>query len=808
MISLREQVEKNLLKVQKPGQYTGGELNSVVKEHALVRMAVSYPDMYEVGMSNNGIRILYDIVNSMENTACERVFAPAPDFEALLRKEGIPLYTLETFTPLHELDLIAFNLSHELLYTNMLQILELGRVPLLSKERGDTHPLVIAGGSAVSNPLPAFDFLDAVYFGDGEEGIREIMELLLKAEGEGFSREESRTRLSEIEGMLLPGDYEPENKGGRSVRKRAYRRGKAHNPLKPVVPSIRITQERAVYEITRGCGNMCKFCHAGYYDLPYREFGIEGAADEIFTIIDNTGYDELSLLSLSVSDVKKVPELLNSILPELSSRGVSVSLPSMKVDLSTLPLIEIVSDIRRSSLTFAVESASHEIRSLAYKRVNTDDLFSIIEHLFNNGWNHIKLYFMLGLPGCSEDNEAGAIVSLLKRIITIPGKKKNINVTLSPFVPKPHTPFEREKQMDEDYFLEQVTFIKKSLPPYVKIKSHNIKASLLEGVISRGDRSIGAAILAAYNAGCRFDSWSEHFDYGKWKAALDDTVPGWRGFLDTREEGSPLPWSMVETGFEKVKESMRDKSLDLDHAGRRSFDIREKLDAESVKKGKELFVKRYSVDLKARLLLSKRGAARFIPHIDFMEVLKRGLRMAGAPVSFTRGFNKRERISMGFPLPLGIESEHELLDLELFEELAPGFIESFNTKLPGGIVLHSYRYFEGKSSLMAISAAAQFRVRISQREILERVRESCENKIDLIKKSKKGEKSVSFDEAVESYGFNGDILTIRLFTGTPCSVRIDSLLESLTGHEHFRDSVDILKTGTFEESGGEYILLE
>jgi radical SAM-linked protein len=265
---------------------------------------------------------------------------------------------------------------------------------------------------------------------------------------------------------------------------------------------------------------------------------------------------------------------------------------------------------------------------------------------------------------------------------------------------------------------------------------------------------------------------------------------------------------MVETGFEKVKESMSEKSLDPDYSGRRPFDIKERLDLESIKKGKELFMKRYSVELKARLLLSKRGAARFIPHIDFMEVLKRGLRMAGAPVSFTQGFNKRERISMGFPLPLGIESGHELLDLELFEELGPGFIDSFNAKLPAGIVLHSYRYFDGKSSLMAISAAAQFRVRINRSDLMERVRESCEKKISLIKKSKKGEKSVSFDEAVESFGFSGDILTIRLFTGTPSSVRIDSLLETLTGQKEFRNSVDILKTGTFEERGGEYILLE
>ncbi len=816
MKSLREQVEKHLLKVQKPGQYAGGELNSVVKESARVRMAVSYPDMYEVGMSNNGIRILYDIVNGMDDAACERVFAAAPDFEALLREEDIPLYTLETFTPLHELDLIAFNLSHELLATNMLQILDLGRVPFLGAERGEGDPLVMAGGSAVSNPLPVFDFVDAVFLGNGEEGIREITEVLLKTSGGNISREERISLLRKIEGVLIPGDYVPEYKSGKlvsiagaSVRKRVSRPGEARNPLRPVVPNIRITQERAVYEITRGCGNMCKFCHAGYYDLPYRGLSREGAADSIISIINNTGYDELSLLSLSVSDVKGLPELLNEILPLLSSRGVSVSLPSMKVDVATLPLIEAVSDIRKSSLTFAVESASEEIRSRVYKRVNTGDLLAIIEHVFNSGWNHIKLYFMLGLPGCREYDEGEAIVSLLKRIIAIPGKKKNINVTLSPFVPKPHTPFEREEQMDEDYFLEKVVFIKKNLPSFVKIKSHNIKASLLEGVISRGDSRVGGAILGAYKSGCRFDSWSEHFEPEKWEAALNDKVPGWCEFLEERDEKSFLPWSMVETGFEKVKDSMGARSLDLENYERRSPDTGDKLDLERIEKGADIFRERYRVELKARLVLSKRGPARFIPHIDFMEVIKRGLRMAGAPVSFTQGFNKRERISLGFPLPLGIESGHELLDLDLYEEFGPGFIESFNKKVPEGIRLHSYRYYDGKSSLMAISSAAEYRVRIRRKDAWEKAGENCEKKTALVKRSKKGEKSVAFDEAVESFGFTGeDMLSVRLFTGTPDSVRIDLLLETLTGDKDFREYTDILKTGTFTEKDGEYILLE
>ena len=438
-------LEEKLYHVQKPAQYLGGELNTVIKEDVTVRAAICYPDLYEVGMSNNGIKILYEKGNALESVACERVFAAASDFEAMLRANSMPLFTLETRTPLNELDLLGFNLAHELLFTNILQVLDLGGIPLLRRERGGSDPIVMAGGGAASNPFPMSDFIDVFYLGDGEEGFVEVLELLRDARGKNMSRSETVAAMADIEGVLLPNLYNFEYSGagtvkveGPAVKKRIFRGCGPSDPVRPPVSNIRIAQERAVVEISRGCFNLCKFCHAGYYDLPYRSYSFEDVARRVNTVLENTGYDELTLTSLSISDYRELTPLLNRLLPELTERGISVSLPSMKVDTDTIPVIECVSDVRKSSLTFAVESGDPRIRSLSNKKVREEDLLAILDHVLSRGWNTVKLYFMIGLPGCEEADEAGAIIDLLKKIITLGSRRKDIHVTVSPFVPKPH----------------------------------------------------------------------------------------------------------------------------------------------------------------------------------------------------------------------------------------------------------------------------------------------------------------------------------------------------------------------------------
>jgi radical SAM superfamily enzyme YgiQ (UPF0313 family) len=340
------------------------------------------------------------------------------------------------------------------------------------------------------------------------------------------------------------------------VSKRLFRQGGAGAALRPLVSSIRVVKDRAVVEISRGCFNLCRFCHAGYFDLPYRPCDTDSVVSNVRQILANTGYNELTLSSLSIGDYRDLAALLNRLIPELTEQGVSVSLPSLRVDLDTIPVIETVSDIRKSSLTFAVESGSQEMRAIANKKLREEDLLFILDHVFSRGWHTVKLYFMIGLPGCDEADEAEAIISLLKKIMTLGSRRKDINVTLSPFVPKPHTPFQRERQMNSDYFGETVMRIKRALPKFIKIRNHNVRASMLEGIFSRGDSRLGEVIKAAYRDGCRLDSWDEHFRYDIWERNLEALMPWWRDYLSDRRGWKALPWQVVSNGFGKLVSSM------------------------------------------------------------------------------------------------------------------------------------------------------------------------------------------------------------------------------------------------------------
>ncbi|HNR87059.1 MAG TPA: TIGR03960 family B12-binding radical SAM protein [Spirochaetota bacterium] len=783
--------------VQKPARYAGGELNAIVRERAAVRMAICYPDLYEIGMSNNGIQILYHAANRMEDVACERVFTVEADLEARLRALDLPLFTLETRTPLSELDLLGFSVAHELLATTVLQVLDLGGVPLLRSERGGRDPIVIAGGAGCSNPLPLSDFIDAFFIGDGEEGIIDILSVLKAMRAEGRSRADIIAGLSSIEGVYVPSVHDGT---GRTVRKRVYRAAHPLVPERPVVPSIRITQERVALEVTRGCGNLCKYCHAGYYELPYRTYPPDRFRNDIITLLDNTGYEELSLSSLSLGDYRHLAALLNDIMPALTERGVSLSLPSLRVDRATLGIIERLSDIRRSTLTFAVEAAAEDMRLRANKRISTDELVEIIDHVFARGWRAVKLYFMLGMPGCEEHDEAADIAALLKRLLPPGGKKREINVTLSPFIPKPHTPFQRERQMGMDYFDDAVRRIKQSVPRRIAIKNHDIRASTLEGALSRGDARLGRAILAAYRAGCRLDSWKEHFRFDLWRQALDEHAPGWEAYLGPRDETRPLPWEFIATGFERLTDHMTRKIATVAHPRTDAGDV-PALDTTAIEQAFARFTRRYATVSRMRLRIEKIGDARLVPHIDFMEIVKRALRMASAPVSFTQGFNKRERISAGFPLPLGVQSVAELIDVDLFEQADPAALAAaLNRALPRGISVATARAIHGAESIMAITSAARFIVGIADSAIGDRLTASLAAGRSLVKNGKNGPREVAGADAIIGYGAiagadcGGDadtatrllrgspaIITLTLAVGTELSIRIDDLLRQLSG---------------------------
>ncbi len=812
----RSIIERLVADVEKPGRYIGMELNRIIKHDPVLRIAVSFPDLYEVGMANNGIRILYDIANANPAVACERVYAVAADFERKLRSSGIPLYTLETYTPLNDLDMIGFNIPTELLYTNMLQVLDLGKVPLSRDKRGEGDPIVMAGGEAVSNPFPASDFIDLFFIGDGEAGIADICSILAKARAAGAGRAEKINMLAGIEGVLVPSRYSFSYNGplvsgveGPAVRRWVYRGVHPLDPLSPVVPNIRISQDRTVVEVARGCPNICNFCHAGFYELPYRRYDHRILAERIITAVKNTGFEDLTLSSLSIGDYPNLTTLLNTIMPVLHDRGTTVSLPSLRVDAKTLPVIENISDIRKTSLTFAVESASDYVRARANKRIVLDDLRAIVKSVYSKGWNLVKLYFMLGLPGCDTVDEASAVIELLEGLHLLGGRRKEINVTLSPFVPKPHTPFQWEREMDTQYFLDTIHRIRRGVPGKIKIKNHDLNASLLEGVFARGDARLGRVILASYNDGCRFDSWQEHFRFDVWRRNLDDLFPGWEGLLGERGDCDVLPWSVIITGFEKLIAARRKRSFDENNTSCASPEYAEPLDIEGFRNSARHFERKYVVKHIARVRVTKRGLLKLISHIDFMEVIKRGLRMADVPVSYSQGFNKRERMSAGYPVPLFVESDAELIDIDLYEDFDAESFRRVSARLPEGIDVVDSHYIEKRESIMALTVLVEYIVSGLSPGAAAAIRERLQARGDFTKKSKEGDgaRILEFGKVINDYkSLDNDGFMFRLFTQG--SMRIDSVLLDLAGASlQTLENIVILKTCQLKQDGESFVEL-
>jgi radical SAM-linked protein len=443
----------------------------------------------------------------------------------------------------------------------------------------------------------------------------------------------------------------------------------------------------------------------------------------------------------------------------------------------------MVSDLRRTSLTFAVESASEELRRIAHKRLPNADLLAIMEHVFRRGWRVFKLYFMIGLPGCGEHDEAGAILDLLEKIKRLPGGKREINVTVSPFVPKPHTPFQYEPQRDGAYLEETLQRIRKGAPRSVTVKNHNLRASLLEGVLSRGDERLGAVIHRSYLDGCRLDSWGECLRFDLWEKNLNALLPGWRGFLAGRAGDAVLPWSIIETGFEKLVSHKKERETQRMMPRRGGPGIKA-LAPDGGALG--AFERKYGVKARLRVRFAKKGTAKFIPHIDFMEIIKKALRMARVPVSFTQGFNKRERISLGYPLPLGVESLAELCDIDLYEEFLPdeSFLPLLGGLLPEGIEAVRARPVEGKESLMGATVAAEYRVTADGPGLLEAMERNLGSWKEFSKETKGGEKKLESERVIREHSLEGGALRLVLPVGCEEAMRIDQVVLQLAGAPH------------------------
>lgn len=539
-----------LMKIDKPARYIGNELNSIKKdkEKVAIRFAMCFPDVYEIGMSHLGVQILYDMFNKMEDVWCERVYSPWPDLHKIMKEEHIPLFGLESQEPIKNLDFIGLTLNYEMCYTNVLQILDLGQIPLLAKDRTEDDPLVIGGGCCTYNPEPMADFFDLFYMGEGEISFYELFDLYKKMRAEGKTRHEFLHEASKVPGIYVPSLYEVTYKEDGTIasfepiyedvpkkiqKQIVLNMTEAVYPEKPVVPFIKATQDRVVLEIQRGCIRGCRFCQAGMVYRPVREKNVEHLKDLAYKMLKSTGHEEISLSSLSSSDYSELEELVNFLIDEFKGKGVNISLPSLRIDAFSLDVMSKVQDIKKSSLTFAPEAGSQRLRDVINKGLTEEVILNGSRLAFEGGWNKVKLYFMLGLPTETEE-DMKAIPQLANEIAalyydTVPKEKRNgkcqITISTSFFVPKPFTPFQWAGMYTPGDYLARARVVNEGVHAQLNHKSikynwHEADVTVLEGILARGDRKIGQALLKVYEKGGIFDAWSEYFDYQRWEDAF------------------------------------------------------------------------------------------------------------------------------------------------------------------------------------------------------------------------------------------------------------------------------------------------
>ncbi|OHB88138.1 MAG: B12-binding domain-containing radical SAM protein [Planctomycetes bacterium RIFCSPHIGHO2_02_FULL_40_12] len=576
MNNIRSYVEDKILPfVETPGQYIGGEWNSIKKEDVNidVTIALAFPDTYAIGMSHLGMQILYGLLNEREDTACERVFAPWYDMEAALRKHNIPLYSLETFRPLGEFDIIGFSLQYEMSYTNVLNMLDLAKIPLRREERAEKDPLIIAGGPLALTPEPISDFIDIFFVGDGEEKLPQFIECFKKLKHSGnLSREEKILSLvKEMKNLYAPSLYavtynsegvidriEPKLPGVPPVVRGASvsNLGKAYFPENPIVPHVKTIHDRISVEVMRGCTQGCRFCQAGMTKRPNRIRSVDNILNMSEDCYRNTGHDEISLGALSISDYPHLKDLMTRMGEVFNRKNVNISFPSLRISDELTELPSYLNTVRKSSLTLAPEAATTRLRKVINKNISNEDLFAGVKEAYKEGWNLVKLYFMVGLPTETDEdveeiaNLAYKVSSLMKEV---KGSFGNVNITVAPFVPKSHTPFQWEPMVS----LERIKEIKRIIMNKIRhrricIKFNKPERSILEGVFARGDRRLGKVILQAWRDGCKFDAWDDFFDYDKWKSAFEKTGLE-EGFYLSRERGEDevLPWDHISSGIIK-----------------------------------------------------------------------------------------------------------------------------------------------------------------------------------------------------------------------------------------------------------------
>jgi radical SAM family uncharacterized protein/radical SAM-linked protein len=722
-------IQNILPHVEKPARYIGAEANIIKKDHQKTpcRIALAFPDMYEIGTSHMGIQVLYHIINQHPDALAERVFAPAPDMAGYLKKNNISLSSLESHTPLPQFDIIGFSLLYELNYTNILNMLDLCNIPFYSSERDHSYPLIIAGGPCMCNPEPVSDFFDAIVIGDGEHVIIQIIESWL--DDHNKDRESLLSAWDKLESVYVPQFFSlkqtatPEKSSKKYIRRAIA--GNLDNipfPDNPVVAVGKPVHDRYSLEIARGCTRGCRFCQAGMIYRPVRERSVHQLLNLASSALASTGYEEISLLSLSSGDYSHINTLMSQIMSYCHQERIAVSLPSLRAGTLSPELMALIKQVRKTGFTIAPEAGSDRLRKVINKNITEEQIISTVTQAFEMGWQLIKLYFMIGLPTETSDDieEMIDLVRRLRIIIRKYSKKAHLNVSVSTFIPKPHTPFQWCNQISLDVSQKMISYLKEQFNiKGIRFKWQDPHVSFMEGIFSRGDRQLSSVLVKAWQLGCQFDGWSDRFRFDLWQKAFQQADIFQDNYLASRPFDSALPWDHIDV---RINRSFLmdewNKAINASQTGDcrtdncnscGCCDFKDIKPVTDQKVQTEMFPEtRSQPDVKFQKILftyAKQLNARFLGHLELVTIIIRAFRRAGFRFEYSQGFHPMPKVSFGDPLPSGMASESEyflasLVDgLETRRKIDRQSLQKVNAQLPQGLFLIACEAVQSKKSL-------------------------------------------------------------------------------------------------------------
>lgn len=841
-MDLTSRVEKEFLPfINKPGRFLGNEYNVVRKDPAQVklRIALAFPEIYELGMSYVGFDILYHILNSRPELWAERVYAPWFDAEEILRSKNIPLFSLESRTPLSEFDWIGFTLQYELTYTTLLNMLDLAGIPLYSKDRTHPFPLIIAGGPSAGNPEPLADFIDAFLIGDGEEASLEICQVLLQGKQNGKNRFQLLQDLATIRGVYVPSFYEVEYDSFKEfqriypkmenvpprILKRVLPNLSPNNyPIKPLVPMVEITHDRLAVEIMRGCTEGCRFCNAGMIYRPLRQRQVEDIIQQSRQAIHSSGFEEISLLSLNTSDYQDLSWLMVKEKALSAEEKISFSFPSLRLDGLTNEMVEFVQTFKKTGFTFAPEAGSQRLRNVINKNITEEDLLKSLRLVLQSGWKLVKFYFMIGLP-TEKEEDLDAIVDLIHKCTKLANEFKDVrfNVSISPFSPKPHTPFQWERQETPQEIERKSRYLVSRLASErVSVSWREGYSSCLETVFTRGGRELAPVLEEAWRRGSRFDGWNEGFRWSNWENAFEKCGIDWKKYLRPISISVPLPWDHIDMGINKT---FLEKEKIKAYEGWLSSDCRDNVclgcglqrkdfeqlvtcykkettppisnhgeQATVIQTGtpsfgrytKKRVIPQQIVKKKIRVRYTKTGLLRFISHLDVVRLFDRAARRAKISLVYSQGFHPRPRLAFGPPLSVGVGSIAEYLDVEVEIGKEADFQLKLNEVLPAGMkILAQKTIFSKVPSLSSSINQLQYETDLSGINIpLEWLEQFLTQSSIIIQRQLKEEtKEVDIRPFIKEIKLKDQKLMVTMSAFEGKMAKITEVLEALLGKQ-------------------------